>query len=481
MKKIIILLVILAALVGVALFQQKDRKSRLSSGSRKGIDKREFLLPSLDVNSVQKIRIKDGKDEVNVALNGTTWTVAERGGYEASFDKISRALLALKEQKIKDKQIVAKGSWGKIGVQPPGEPDEQGIGTLVELLDAKGNIKKSMVLGSNVTTSGNPNSSPFGGSSERLVRIPEDGDTIWIVGNTFADLESKPETWVEKAFIDVQKVKSIEVTAEKPEDSWSASRAKEEDADFTLDGAKAGEKLDNGKVSLGSLLSSSTFNDVLAKDKAAETMKGAVKAKLVTFEGFTYNLQAVKKAAKDGQGDKYYLTATVSADIPKERAPVKDEKAEDKKKQDEEFAAAKKKKEEKLAAEKKLEGWVYEVSEYTVSALLKKRAEVLAEPPKTGPAPGAASDATKPGGLPDVQKMLLDAAKAPPAPATPAATKPTSVTTPPIEMKAPSADLRPPPSKSPLPEAPKPEIKPAPSPDANPVTGTKKPAAPAKK
>lgn len=452
MKKIIILLIILAALVGAAVFQQKDRKSRLSSAARKGADMRQFLLPDLDVNTVQKIRIKDGKAEVNVALNGTVWTVAERGGYEASFDKISRALLALKEQKISRKEIVGKASWEKVGVQPPGEPDARGIGTLVELLDAKGNIKKSFVLGNNITSSGNTNTSPFGGNSERLVRIPGDGDTLWVVGNTFSDLESKPDSWLDKAFFDVQKAASVEITAEKPEDSWKAVRAKESDTDFTLAaGTNPGEKLDNGKASLSSILSGATFNDVLPKDKAAATMKGAVKAKITTFEGFTYDVQAVKHPGKDGSGDKYFLTVSVSANIPKAREAVKDEKAEDKKKKDEEFAAEKKKKEEKLAAEKKLEGWVFEVSEYTVSTLLKKRAEVLAEPEKKD-ASSATTPAT-PSGLPDVKKMIpsLNTPAAPPALNKPA---------------------------SPLPAAPKVEIKAAPAPGSNPVTG-EKPAPPA--
>jgi hypothetical protein len=461
MKKIIILIVVLVALIGAALYQQKDRKSRLSTGSRKGIEMREMLIPDFDVNSIQKIRVKDAQSEVNVTLNGTAWTVAERGGYEASFDKISRALLALKEQKISRKQFVGKESWGKIGVQPPGEPNGYGIGTLVELLDAKGNIKKSLVLGGNVTSSGNQNASPFGGNSERLVRMPDDGETIWTINNTFSDLESKADSWLEKSFFDVQKLKSVEVTAAKAEDSWTASRANADANEFALDGAKPGEKLDNGKVSLASLLSSPTFNDVLAKDKAAATMKDAVKAKLVTFDGFTYQVQAVKLAGKDGAGDKYYLTVAVNADIAKERAPVKDEKAEDKKKNDDAFAEEKKKKEEKLAAEKKLEGWVYEVSEYTVSNLLKKRSEILAEPekPATGDAPAS--------GLPDVKKMLQSVPAAPAAAPAPVATTP---------APAPSLST---PSATPLPETPKTEIKPAPAPGSNPVTG-EKPAEPAK-
>ncbi len=444
MKKILILFVVLAALVGAALYLKQDRKSRLS----RGVPARELLLPGLDVNSVQKIRIKDDKQEVNVALNGTTWTVAERGGYEASFAKISTALLALKEQKVTRGQRTGKDAWSKIGVQPPGEPNAYGVGTLVELLDGKGNIKKSLVLGSNVTSSGNPNASPFGGSNERLVRIPEDGEIIWTVGNTFADLDTKPDSWLEKAFLDVPKIKSVEVIAAKPEDSWKAARADAESVDFALEGEKAGERIDTAKVSLSTLLSGSTFNDVLGKDKAAALMKDAVKVKLVTFDGFTYNVQATKQTT-DG-ADKYYLTVAVSADLPKARAAVKDEKAEDKKNNDEVFAEEQKKLQEKLATEKKLAGWVFEVSEYTVSSLLKKRAEVIAAPETQAPA--AAPSAS---GLPDVKSMIPGLLN-PPA-AAPTLPQPTS----------------------PLPQAPKPEIKPAPAPDANPVTG-EKPAEPAK-
>lgn len=455
MKKIIILIVVLVGLIGATFYVKKDRKSRLSTGSRKGVELRDMLIPDLDVNSIQKIRIKDASSEVNVALNGTVWTVAERGGYEASFDRISRSLLALKEQKISRKQFVGREAWAKVGVQPPGEPNGYGIGTLVELLDAKGNIKKSFVLGGNVNSSGNPNASPFGGSSERLVRMvnPDDGETIWTINNTFADLEGKPDAWLEKAFFDVQKIKSVEVTAAKAEDSWKASRADAETTEFALEGAKPGEKIDAGKVSLATLLSGPTFNDVLAKDKAAAALKDAVKVKIVTFDGFTYNVQAAKQAGKDGAGDKYYLSVSVSADLPKARPAVKDEKEEDKKTNDAAFAEEKKKLEEKLAAEKKLDGWVYDVSEYTVSNLLKKRGEILAEPDKNPPAPppGAAAPASS---LPDVSKMLQGLK---PAPAAPGLTQPSS----------------------PLPETPKPEIKPAPAPGSNPVTG-EKPAPPAK-
>lgn len=456
MKKILILTIVLAALVGVAVFKKNSRSASLSTGSRKGVEIRELLLPDLDVNSVQKIRIKDDKSEVNVAVNGTNWTVLERGGYEASFDRISRVLMALKEQKISHGKPVGQGSWAKIGVQPPGEPSGMGIGTLVELLDAKGNIKSSFVLGGTVSSSGSLNASPFGGGNERLVRMvaPDDGNTIWTVGNTFQDVEPKPEEWLEKAFFDVVKPKSVEVTFAAAGDSWKASRKDADGTDFTLDDARGGEKFDNGKVALGSILSSPTFNDVVAKAKIAETMTDAVKARITTFEGFRYDLQVNKKNV-DG-ADKYYLTVAVSADIPKERPAVKDEKEEDKKKNDEAFAAEKKTKEEKLANEKKLEGWAYEVTEYTVSSLLKKRSEILAEPAKdeaaTAPAPAPSSVPSSAPSAPNPAAAPAVELKPAPAGGSDALTKPVS----------------------PLPEAPKVELKPAPAPGADPVTGEKK-------
>jgi len=480
MKKILILAIVLAALIGVAVFKKKSRTSSLSTGSRKGVEMRELLFPDLDVNSVRKIRIKDDKSEVNVSLVGTAWTVAERGGYDASFDRISRALMALKEQKIGRGQPVGKDSWSKIGVQPPGEPNASGIGTLVELLDEKGNIKSSFVLGGNVSSSGSLNASPFGGGNERLVRMvaPDDGQTIWTISNTFSDIDSKPDVWLEKAFFDIVKPKSITVTAPTAADSWSASRKDAEATDFMLENAKEGERFDNGKVALGTLLSSPTFNDVLAKDKVAETMKDAFKARITTFEGFTYDVQVAKKTVEGA--DKFYLTVLVKADIPKERTPVKDEKEVDKKKNDEAFAAEKKTKEEKLANEKKLEGWGFEVSEYTVSALLKKRSEILADPEPKIETPATPSSPTPmPPAAPSSPAPMPPAAPSPPASVPPAA--PTSdpaapVPPPAVELKpVPASDSSlTKPSTTPLSETPKVELKPAPNPEANPAVEVKK-------
>lgn len=452
MKKIIILLVVLVAIIATAFFQSGKRNSLLNR-SVINIKQRELLFPEFDINGIKKVLVKGDKEESTLVVQNDTWVVQERGGYPVEKEKLQTALMSLKYEKIKAGDRIGKASWGVVGVNSPGNATASGVGTLVELFGDKDTLKYSFVLGGQVTSSGGSNNDQmkmFGGpTGNRFIRIQGE-DTIWEIADQLPDLVTKPDAWLAKAFIDVQKLKSVEVTAAKPEDSWNAART-EETGDFLLEGAKPGEKIDTGKVTLGTLLSSPTFNDVLGKDKAAATMKDAVKAKLVTFDGFTYNLQVVKQSGQ-GSGDKYYLTVSVSADIPKARPAVKDEKPEDKKKNDEAFAEEKKKMEEKLANEKKFEGWVYEVTEYTVSSLLKKRAEILAAPEKPQ-APAEGATPTRPAGLPDVKKMIPGLI--PSSAATPALTTPATS----------------------LPAAPKTELKPAPAPDANPITG-EKPASP---
>ena len=448
MKRIVTLLAVLAALIGVVIISQKKRDSRMGGARTVGAAERTLLLPGLDVNNIKKIRIKDTTGEVNLTVDGDQWVVNERSNYPASFDKISRVIMELRDQKISRSQRLGKGAWGDPAIKllPPGDGDAKGQGLLVDFQDAKGNAIKSLILGGNVESQGGKSSaSPFGNQSdERLVRVPEDSekDTIWVVGNSFYDLQPKPVEWIDKAFIDVKKLKEVEITAPVAADSWKAAR-KDEQSAYALVDAKSGEELDDGKASLSGLLTSPTFNDVVPKDKAtADFMKDAVKAKLTTMDGFTYNVQALKKG-KDAADEKYYLTVAVSAEIPKERAPVKDEKEEDKKKNDEKFTADKKALEEKLAKEKKAEGWVFEVSSSTVGSLLKKRSEVLKEKPAapsatTPPGPGGATPTSPPpGAAPAAPKPPSPKPAAPPQaanPAAPPARQPISVTTPPVSV-----------------------------------------------
>ncbi|MBB5039140.1 DUF4340 domain-containing protein [Prosthecobacter dejongeii] len=425
MKKILTLLIILVGLVGAGLVYQKQQNEGLNTAANRGVKTREMLLPDLDIQGIKKIRLKDATSETTVKISedGKSATVLERGGYPASMDRISSVRSELYQQRIANKQEVRKGAWAEIKVQPPGEAPE-GVGTQVELSDAGGKVIKSFVLGKTIDTAGGRTSNQFGGGSQRFVRIPEDGDTIWVVSNPFTDLEAKPDSWLDKAFIDIQKIKEITVVPPQAEEGWKVGRKTDAELEFALLDAKVGEALDGTKLAVSNLLSTPVFNDVVTKDKTAEALKGAIKVNIVTFEGFVYDLLVAKQPSEDGVG-RFYLSVKVTGNFPKSRPPVKDEKEEEKKKADEAFATQIKGLESKLAKEQKFADWVFEVSEYTVNNIFKKRSEIVKVDAKATPAPAVANPPVFPTptaapsavATPPIQ---VPVAPTPPAPAAPA-------------------------------------------------------------
>jgi len=409
MKKIITLLVVLAALIGVALYTQDSSEKRL-----RPIAGRDKLIPDLKINDVRKIRIKEGDKSATIALTGDEWTVAERSNYPAAFEKIGNLLVELQEQKAGKQRTVGKGALGDVKLKSPGDgkPEESGI--QVELFGDADKPISTLVLGNNVNSSTvGKEASPFGGGgSERYVRVTSDTDAVWVVDNQFYELKPAAEDWIDKSFIDVQKIKEVKVTAPKAEDSWTVSR-KEEAGEFALVDAKPGDEFDSAKISLGTLLGNASFTDIVPKDKAgADFLKDAYTVKVTTFDGFSYDFKMAKKG--EGSDEKYFMNVAVSANLPKERAPVKDEKPEDKKTADEAFAATKKTQEEKLAKEKKHEGWVYEVSSYVINTVMKKRSETLKEKPAAEAKPAGAAPA---GATPPPVSVTTPPVAVPPAPA----------------------------------------------------------------
>ena len=118
------------------------------------------------------------------------------------------------------------------------------------------------------------------------------------------------------------------------------------------------------------------FNDVLPADTKPE-QTGLDKPTVIsldTFDDFTYTIKLGQKT-----NDNLPMVVAVTAQIPKERTPGKDEKPEDKARLDKEFKDKQKKLEDKLSQEKSFEKWVYLVSNWTVDSLLKERAQLLVE------------------------------------------------------------------------------------------------------
>jgi len=376
MKKSIILLVLLAALVGVAVITKNRQDARLSENTRRGVKTREFLLPDLAVNSVKTILVQDKDSVVHLKIDGDNWKVEERSGYPADFGKLSGALLELKDAKITGKQIIGRSAWKEEDLLEPSDDTTDGTGTLVKLLDEKGGEVATAILGKEVATSGTSNQQ-FGQTSPRFVRLPADEDSIWMVVSPFYDLKSKPGDWLDKSFIQVSKLKELEVTPGDGSAGWKLNRASEDNTDYQLVDAGEEKELEVSKLSLATLLSSPSFEDVKKLEEIPEVFAQATKAQITTFDDFIYQLRVAKES--EGGSDKYWMTVVVEGNFPTERTPGENEEDEVKRVLDEDFNSKLTVLQEKLEREKKLEGWAYQVSEFVVNNLLLSREDVTKE------------------------------------------------------------------------------------------------------
>ena len=371
-KQFLILLVLVAVIGGAGLLVNKQRQGDWQQSSAGGGQK---LADKLDVNAVSAVTVKSSAGELNLVKSGDAWVVKERGDYAANFSNIADLIRKFADVKAVQTEQVGASQYARLELQAPG--DGEGKGTLVELKGKDGKALKSVVLGKKQTKKSE--GGPFGGGEfpvGRWVRDTASKDSVVLTSEQFSEAEPKPENWLDKEFLKVEKLKAIAVTyATNTATGWKATR-ETEGAEWKLAGVKAGENVDTNKLSsLGSPLSSPSFSDVVA-NPAADKLGLDKPATLVleTFDGFTYT-------AKVGiaSGDNYPLQIAVASNFPKARTPGKDEKPEDKEKLDKEFAEAQKKLSEKFVSDQKYGKWTYLVSKWTLDSVLKARADLMVE------------------------------------------------------------------------------------------------------
>ena len=374
-KQFVLLIAALVVLGGAALLLDRRNESSWSKSAEGSGGK---ILGDLDVNAVGQITIQQHTNTLALVRSNDMWTVRERGGYPANFSEIADSLTKLAD--LKAIRTIPVGATQRPRLEL-GEPSTgTNSGTLVELKDASGKTLKSVLLGKKYTRqSGQP--SPFGDEgfpAGRYVLSLPAGDRVAIVSDALNNLDPKASAWLNKDFFKVEKVKSISIVSAVSSNSWSVSRTSETN-DWILADATPTEKIDASKVSgSANALSMPGFTDVVSGGVSSELgLDKPTKASLTTFDGFTYDLQ-IGKAVDEN----YPVIATVGGSFNQTRTPGKDEKPEDKEKLDKEFKDSLAKLEDRLKAGKKVNGWTYLISKWTLDPLLRDRAQLLVEEKK---------------------------------------------------------------------------------------------------
>lgn len=387
-RKQFLLIIVVGACLCVAgwVLWKKDKAAWTDSPHQ-----REKLLPDFPLNDVAQMQIINASAEVNLYRKDERWVVKERADFPANFDQIRDFLIKLEQMKPGEPIEVGQSRLGRLELLDPAKGTND-TATKVELKDKNAKTLNTLLLGKKHMEK-SPSASPYGGGEwpkGRYLMLDSDLKSVCLVKEPMTEIEPKPEQWLNKDFIKVEKIIGISLTHTNATNSWKISRTNDT-AQWTLVEAGKDEKLDSVKAtSAGSAMSSPYFSDVVAEAKDEVTgLNKPVTAVLETSDHFTYTLKFGNKTSDDNS---YHLGFTVAFNPPRERTPGKDEKPEDKEKLDKEFNDNLKKLEEKFKKEKALEQWNYLVSKWTVESLVKPRSELL-EAKKEEPKPAETSNA----------------------------------------------------------------------------------------
>jgi hypothetical protein len=375
-KQLSILLVLGLVIGGLGLYLYKGQQASYKT-SDQSLGKK--VLGDFQINEVAQITIKNATNELNLVKADDVWKVRERFNYPANFSEISEFVRKASDLKTVRSFNVGPSQFARLELIRPEKATGTNSGTLVEFKDKAGKSIRSLLLGKKYVRESQSNSQ-FGGGDwpvGRYLMVLNTTQQVSVVSDPLSNVEPKPDQWLNKDFFKLEKAKAISVVSTNATNSWTVTR-ETESGDWKLADKKEGEELDKGKTSsLNYALSSPSFNDVASPDlKPEETgMDHPLVATLETFDNLSYLVKIGKKTGDDN----YYLALTVKGELPAERTPGKDEKAEDKEKLDKDFKEKMTKLKEKLEKEKAFEKWTYLVSKWTIDPLLKERKDLLAE------------------------------------------------------------------------------------------------------
>ena len=379
-RKQFIILLAFVVIIGTAgwLVHQRNRSSWQNDSAAIG----QKLLPRLAVNDIAQITIKSGAGDLNLARRDHLWRVRERGDYPANFSQISELLMKLADLKVAQSEEIGPLQLGRFELLPPGPAAN--AGTLVELKDASGQLLNSVLLGKKhlKQQAGNsplPGMGDEGWPDGRYVLVGTGARNLAVISDPLDNVQPRPEQWLNKDFLAVEKPRMIAVQFPEATNSWQLTRASETN-DWQLVGATSEEQLDSAKVSgVTSPLSSAAFSDVAALNTSNSPVGTTLTVE--TFDGFTY----VARIGPNVNGN-YPVAFAINADLAASRMVATNEPAADKARLDQEFKARQQQLADKLAREKVFEGWLYLLPAYSLDSQLKPKSQLLLEAKKATPA-----------------------------------------------------------------------------------------------
>ena len=388
MKKIIILLLAAAALVGAALWLKGGRSQKTPNvvGHK--------ILPAFNISDVTRVEITGAKS-LTLASGEAGWTVDALHGYPADGKKILDELLKLKELKA------GQPAAGISNAAP----------TVVILKDAAGKELAKLEMGEQHRSAPRGEMAQFGGGGYPDGRYVAFEGTTVVVNDALDAFNGDPKKWVDTKIGGITASDVKEVTYAKGKETVKLTR---KDSTWTLEGLGPKEELDTSKTySLDSALSYLNFSDVVDPKKTEAELGFATGAVYTATlkNGITYTAKVGNKIGADS-------AFKVSASFK----PVGTNATEN--------AAC-----EKTVKDfnDKVGKWTYTISSYSAESMSKTRKDLVKAKEEPKKEETKKPETKKPEAKPAAKSA--PAAKPAPAPADAKKPEPKKVETKPVEKK----------------------------------------------
>jgi len=291
----LVLVVLLVVLGGGALvYRTQEGARRPDNAAALG----QPLLKGLQVADIAQIRIVEPKATLTLERKESAWIIVERAGFPADVAKVREFALLAIGLKVGQSEPASEQDRARLNLDASG--------TQVELNGADGKPLARLVVGRKYFRREveNPDRAPGDG---RFVALPGEAKLVYVVSDPLAQANTRSADWIDRASFQVEKVKRMEVRYADGA-AWRVERAAD-NADWKLDGLRAGEKLDVGRVNAATYsLSLLELADVAPKDVKDTGLDKPTLINATTLAGETYAVRVGRL-----QGDNYYLRFTSSS------------------------------------------------------------------------------------------------------------------------------------------------------------------------
>lgn len=271
-KSLSLFAIITLALVFTAWYTTKQRSAQTEIAKTP-------LFPSLveQVNTVTRIEIASKDGDTRLVKGDSGWTIENRNGFPAAFEKVKQLVLSIGELAILEAKTKNKERYARLGVEDIDA--KSATSTLVTLKDHAGQVLGSLIIGKKRI--------PKGDSlvSSLYVRRAGEQQTFLVKGEVNAP--ASPPDWMDKELfhIDSKRIRSIEIR--NPKDSGLSIVKEDPDAtNLMLKNIPDGFKL-RSQVSLNGLataLEHLSFEDVLSS-KDVDLPEERTVTTFKTFDG----------------------------------------------------------------------------------------------------------------------------------------------------------------------------------------------------